>query len=155
MMGARSPSGRDILVGRLIRKPQLATTLREGLVDDNEKALVKTLVKAIWADGTMAGEEREMLGGILAQLGASPEEVMEVGKMLQAPPDLEDIREQVPDYESRCDILKFVLAMALADGRVNISELRFLNKMAQTLEIKPDDVERLKNETLKTLEAGS
>ncbi|GMU57094.1 MAG: hypothetical protein AMXMBFR33_62400 [Candidatus Xenobia bacterium] len=124
-------------------------------MDDNEKALVKTLVKAIWADGEMAAEEREMLGGILAQLGASPEEVMEVGAMLQKPPELDDLREQVPDYDARCDILKVVLAMSLADGRVNVSELRFLNKMAQTLEIKDADFAALKEETLKTLEAGA
>lgn len=124
-------------------------------MDDNEKALVKTLIKAMWADGEMAGEEREMLGGILSQLDASTEELLEVGKMLQAPPELDDIRDQVPDYEARCDIMKFILAMALADGRVNVSELRFLNKMAQTLEIKPADMEALKDETLKTLEAGS
>ncbi len=124
-------------------------------MDDKERALVKTLVKAIWADGEMAGSEREMLGGILSQLGASSEEVLEVGKMLQQPPDLDDIREQVPDYEHRCDIMKFILAMALADGRVNVSELQFLNKMAKTLEIKSEDMEALKDETLKTLEAGS
>ncbi len=124
-------------------------------MDDNEKALVKTLVKAMWADGEMAAEEREMLGGILAQLGASPEEVMEVGAMLQNPPDLDDLREQVPDYGARCDIMKLVLAISLADGRVNVSELRFLNKMAQTLEIKDADFAALKEETLKALEAGA
>lgn len=124
-------------------------------MDEKERALVKTLVKAMWADGEMAATEREMLGGILSELGASSEEVMEVGKMMQKPPDLEGIREQVPDYESRCDIMKFVLAMALADGRVNVSELQFLNKMAKTLEIKPEDMEGLKEDTLRTLEAGS
>ncbi|MEW6277915.1 MAG: DUF533 domain-containing protein [Candidatus Eremiobacterota bacterium] len=124
-------------------------------MQDKEKALVRSLVRIIWADGEIAAEEREFLGAVLAQLGASPDEVLEVGKMLQEPPDLDDLREKVPDQESRREIMRVLLAMALADGRVDLGELRFLNKMAAILEISDKEMESLKEETLKVLEAES
>ena len=120
-------------------------------MDQRERALLKGLVQVIWADGLVSEEEREMLGGILAGLGSTPEEIEEVARLMQAPPDLENLREQVPDMESRQEIMKLLVAMSMADGRVDTSELRFLSRLAQHLDISEETLDRLKEQTLEVL----
>lgn len=116
-------------------------------MEQRERALLKGLVQVIWADGEVSDEEREMLGGILSELGSSHEEIEEVGRMMTAPPDISNLRDQIPDMESRQEIMKLLLAMSMADGRVDTSEVRFLNKIADHLEIVPETLERLKEQT--------
>lgn len=126
-------------------------------MDDTERLMMKGLVEVIWADGEVDDREREMLGGILAQLGCSAEEIGEVGKMMMgvrsAP---EEFQEKLPDdEESRREIMKVMLAMALADGRVDVGEVRFLNRMAYHLQIDDAELDDLKRETLASLESNN
>lgn len=121
-------------------------------MDQRERALLKGLVQVIWADGEVSEEEREMLGGILTELGSSTAEIEEVGRMMTAPPDIGNLREQIPDMESRQEIMKLLLAMSMADGRVDTSEIRFLNKVAEHLEIAHDTLDRLKEQTLQVMQ---
>lgn len=121
-------------------------------MDQRERALLKGLVQVIWADGEVSDEEREMLGGILSELGSSTAEIEEVGRMMTAPPDIGNLREQIPDMESRQEIMKLLLAMSMADGRVDTSEIRFLNKVAEHLEIANDMLDHLKEQTLQVMQ---
>lgn len=121
---------------------------------DEERALVKGLVHVMWADGEVTDHERHLLGGVLTQLGLSDAELTEVSGMMLEPPDLADLREQVPDAGPRREIMKVLLAMAMADGKVELAELRFLNKLARHLMIPDAELERLKTETLEEIEGG-
>lgn len=121
-------------------------------MDQRERALLKGLVQVIWADGEVSDEEREMLGGILSELGSSSAEIEEVGRMMTAPPDIGNLREQIPDMESRQEIMKLLLAMSMADGRVDTSEIRFLNKVAEHLEIPHATLDHLKEQTLQVMQ---
>jgi len=121
-------------------------------MDQRERALLKGLVQVIWADGEVSEQERVMLGGILAQLGCSEAEITEVGHMLATPPDLGDLRKQIPDMESREEIMKLLLAMSMADGRVETSEIRFLNRLAGHLDIPPERLDALKEQTLQVMQ---
>lgn len=123
-------------------------------MDDTERALLKGLVHVIWADGEVNEAERRLLGGVLAQLGCSPSEIQEVAEMMTNPPSVDNLKEHVPDYEARQEIMKVLLAMALADGQVDMKELRFLNRMAMHLEISEGDLEALKKETVAAMEGG-
>ena len=123
-------------------------------MNSTESALLKGLVHVIWADGEVTPEERHLLGGVLTQLGMSDEQVAQVAQMMVEPPDLSDLKGSVPDHESRLEIVKVLLAMALADGKVDVKELRSLNKIAQLLEVSPAELESLKKETLEAVEGG-
>ncbi len=120
-------------------------------MENRERALLKGLVQLIWADGEVSEEERLMLGGILSELGSSAAEIEEVGRMMVEPPSLEDLREKVPDEESRREIMKLLVAMAMADGRVETSEIRFLDRLAERLEIPSAELETLKEQTLRVM----
>jgi uncharacterized tellurite resistance protein B-like protein len=117
-----------------------------------EKALLQGLVHVIWADGEASEEERHLLGGVLTQLGMGQEQLAEVAKMMVEPPDLTNLKESVPDHEARLEMMKVMLAMALADGKVEVSELRFLNRMSKHLEISNEEMETLKRETMEAVD---
>ncbi|NMA29043.1 MAG: TerB family tellurite resistance protein [Burkholderiales bacterium] len=120
-------------------------------MDDRERALLKGLVQMIWADGEVSEEERLMLGGILSELGVSAAEIEEVGRMMIDPPTLDDLREKVPDEESRREILKLLVAMSMADGRVDTTEIRFLDRLAEHLEISSEEMDALREEATQVM----
>lgn len=120
-------------------------------MEQRERALLKGLVQLIWADGEVSEQERLMLGGILSELGVTTAEIEEVGRMMIAPPSLEDLRDQIPDTESRHEIMKLLVAMSMADGQVDTTELRFLDRLAAHLEISPEVMEELKEQTIQVL----
>ncbi len=120
-------------------------------MEPREQALLKGLVQLIWADGEVSEQERLMLGGILSELGVTTAEIQQVGRMMVSPPSLDDLREQIPDMESRQEIMKLLVAMSLADGQVDTTELRFMDRLAEHLEISPEVMERLKEQTLQVM----
>ena len=121
-------------------------------MEQRERALLKGLVSIIWADGEVSEPERVMLGGILSELGITSAEIEEVGRMMTSPPNLDDLRELIPDMESREEIMKLLVAMSLADGRVDTAEIRFLDRVAAQLEISPENLEILKEQTMQLLQ---
>jgi len=120
-------------------------------MEPREQALLKGLVQLIWADGEVSEQERLMLGGILSELGVTTAEIQQVGRMMVAPPSLEDLRDQIPDMESRQEIMKLLVAMSMADGQVDTTELRFLDRLAEHLEISAEVMEKLKEQTLQVM----
>lgn len=123
-------------------------------MQEAEKALVKSLVHVIWADGEVSDDERRLLGGVLTQLDLDDKSLREVAGMMEQPPELTNLKEAVKDAEARKEIMKVLLAMSMADGKVDVSELRFLNKIARHLDLSDADLEALKQETLQEIEGG-
>lgn len=132
----------------------LGSFSRRSIMQAAEKALIKSLVHVIWADGEVSEDERRLLGGVLSQLDLDDQSLTEVAGMMAEPPDLQNLKDSVQDPEARKEIMKVLLAMAMADGKVEIAELRFLNKIARQLEISDADLEKLRNETLEEIEDG-
>lgn len=124
-------------------------------MQETEKALIKGLVHVIWADGEVNEDERRLLGGVLTQLSLDEKSIHEVSSMMSKPPDLTNLKESVKDMEARREIMKVLLAMAMADGRIDISELRFLHKFARQLELTEADLEKLKNETIAEMDCDA
>ena len=120
-----------------------------------EQALLKGLVHVIWADGEVTDDERDLLGSVLVQLGSTPAQVKEVAQMMIDPPDLGDLKSAVPDHGSRLELLRILLAMAHADGKVAGAEMRLLEKMAQQLDVTLAELEAIKCETMETMESSS
>lgn len=121
-------------------------------MQEKDIAVIKGLIQVMWADGELAEAEREMLGGILVNMGCSAEELQEIAGMLQEPPSVDTLLKDLPDKESRCDVIKIVYAMALADDDYAESEDKFIKKLAEKLEITPKELETLKEELRRHLE---
>nr|MCR5662764.1 TerB family tellurite resistance protein [bacterium] len=84
-------------------------------MQEKDIAVIKGLIQVMWADGELAEAEREMLGSILVNMGCSAEELQEIAGMMKEPPSVDSLLKDLPDKESRRDVIKIVYAMALAD----------------------------------------
>src|ERR1017187_6096469 len=123
-------------------------------MNKTEETLVKGLINLIWADGQVTDHERNLLGVVLANLGLNHKEVEEVGKMMISPPELVDLKSSVPDQGARLEIMKTLVGMALSGGTVDISEVRFLDTMAEELGIGAADLEILVAEVTESVGGG-
>lgn len=121
-------------------------------MQEKDIAVIKGLIQVMWADGELAEAEREMLGSILVNMGCSPEELQEIAGMLKEPPSVDTLLKDLPDKESRRDVIKIVYAMALADDDYAESEDAFIKKLAAKLKITPKELEELKEEMRRHLE---
>ena len=121
-------------------------------MQEKDIAVIKGLIQVMWADGELAEAEREMLGSILVNMGCSPEELQEIAGMLKEPPSVDTLLKDLPDKESRRDVIKIVYAMALADDDYADSEDAFIKKLAAKLKISPKELEELKEEMRRHLE---
>lgn len=108
-------------------------------MNDQERGIVKGLVQVIWADGTVDDHERELLGGLLASMGLSHEEIGEVGTMMVEAPEMPDLTQSFPDEESRRGVMTLLLEMANADGHIGEAEQRVLLSMARHLGISREE----------------
>lgn len=124
-------------------------------MDNNEQILLKALVQMIWADGEVDRNEQAMLGQILAQLGIDADEIAQVGELMKTEkvPDADSFREQVPDPEDRFEMLSSLVAMAAIDGEISFSEVVFLKKMAEVLEISQEQLQELQDEAMEAIRA--
>jgi uncharacterized membrane protein YebE (DUF533 family) len=118
-----------------------------------DRAVVKSLVSVCWADGEINDEERQMLGGILAQMGFDHKDLLEIGEMMKEKPAPGDIARQIPDPGTRREVMQLVLALALADHGVGTLERRFLKTIASELEIGDKELKELQKETEALLKA--
>lgn len=111
-----------------------------------DEVLIKGLVHMMWADGVIEDYEREFIGKIMADMGCSTEEIIEISKMMRVPPteDL-DIKNELPDMAKREEFLQTMLGMAMVDGVLAKSEKELVDKVAAHLEITPARVADMMN----------
>ena len=111
-----------------------------------DEVLIKGLVHMMWADGVIEDYEREFIGKIMADMGCSTEEIIEISKMMRVPPteDL-DIKNELPDMAKREEFLQTLLGMAMVDGVLAKSEKELVDKVAAHLEITPARVADMMN----------
>ncbi len=117
-------------------------------MDDREREVLKSLVGVIWADGEVSDKERAILGNILLRLGYSEDEILEVGRFMQegVAPDLDGL---FPRHDSRRKLMKVLCSLSVADGSIQIAELRYLNAIARQLQIEPEELAEIRLEAEK------
>lgn len=107
----------------------------------------------IWADGEVDESERRILGEMLTHLGIADKDLAEVAEMLKSEttPDPESLRAELEDPEDRLEMMRVLMAAALADGILQMAELKFLNKMADVLEITSEQLGELHREAAEAI----
>jgi tellurite resistance protein len=104
---------------------------------DQDLAIVKGLVSVAWADGRMAGEERELLEGVLQAFRATPSEVKEIRAYAEKPRTIEDIPINDLSHDDRRILLQHAVLVAYADGEEDGKERAMLDELCKRLRI-PD-----------------
>lgn len=87
---------------------------------------------AAWADGGFCDQEREILELILQTLGFAPQERRALIEASTSPPPLADPPE---DISVRLVMMRYAMAVSLADGQLEAGEADFLVSLAKHLGI--------------------
>jgi uncharacterized tellurite resistance protein B-like protein len=112
-------------------------------MDERQKAIAKAVIQMAHADGEVHPTEREVLDGMLFQLGGNPEELQ--GAENEPLPALDTL---LPEKADRLEAMKLLLQMCMADGRLSFDEFYFLSDVCDKLEISRDEMEQLRDEVV-------
>ena len=115
-----------------------------------EREILKSLVQLVWADGNVDDRERDILGKLLAELDLSDKDIKEVGGMMLEAQDLPNLDVILArGKEEKDDLMRLLLALAMAKGHMNPPEMRYVQAISNKLEIERGELERLINEVRK------
>jgi uncharacterized tellurite resistance protein B-like protein len=118
------------------------------------RELITTLIlAAAWADGSVCDSEKQALQRIMLHLGYLPDEVSQrlAGDLVN--PDLE----KIPFPEDPClrlEIVRYAMAVTMADGSLEPSEIDFLLRLTEHLGLSSQTLAILKLEADQLVEQG-
>ncbi|MGE0487893.1 MAG: TerB family tellurite resistance protein [Vulcanimicrobiota bacterium] len=112
------------------------------------RELVRTLFEVAMADGSFDPEEQEAIADILANLGFPEDfEMPEPG----VPRNTPRLSELLPSQTDRIAAMRSVLRVAHADGVLAAGELRYIDKLADEMEIPLEQLVELHREVLEEI----
>ena len=98
-------------------------------------AILKGLVSVAWADGRMAGEEKEVLEALLQAFEASPSEAHEVRLFAREPKKLSDVPLHDLSADARRLLLQHAVLLSFVDGEQDQSEKQLIDELCEVLRI--------------------
>jgi len=98
-------------------------------------AILKGLVSVAWADGRMAGEEKEVLEALLQAFEATPSEAHEVRTFAREPKKLSDVPLHDLSADARRLLLQHAVLLSFVDGEQDKSEKQMIEELCEVLRI--------------------
>jgi hypothetical protein len=98
-------------------------------------AILKGLVSVAWADGRLAGEEKEVLEALLQAFEASPSEAHEIRLFAREPKKLQDVPLHDLSADARRLLLQHAVLLSYVDGEQDIKEKKLIDELCEVLRI--------------------
>jgi len=98
-------------------------------------AILKGLVSVAWADGRMAGEEKEVLEALLQAFSATASEAHEVRMYAREPKKLADVPLHDLSADDRRLLLQHAVLLSFVDGEQNDDEKKLIDELCEVLRI--------------------
>ncbi len=112
-------------------------------MQEEEFAIVRSLVPVAWADGEFADKEKEMLEALLEAYGANEEQKAQLREYAKEKRTLDDIVLQDLSYGDRRVLLQNAVLLTFADGVQNAAESQLLKDLAVKLRIPEDEAKQV------------
>jgi tellurite resistance protein len=112
-------------------------------MEDQDKAILKSLVTVAWADGKVTSEESEVLEALLQAFEANPDETAEIRQYLKTPRTLDDIPLTELSSEDRRALLQHAVLITYIDGEQAAEERALLERLCERLRIPRDEATSL------------
>lgn len=110
-------------------------------------AVVRTMVAAALADGSLAPEEKELIHHRLRESGLSEKQTLQIHRDLVLPPTPAELVALAPPGPGREALYRCASLIVLADGQTSDLERGWLDRLARALEIAPGRAAALERET--------
>jgi tellurite resistance protein len=98
-------------------------------------AILKGLVSVAWADGRLAGEEKEVLEALLQAFEATPSEAHEIRLFAREPKKLIDVPLHDLSADARRLLLQHAVLLSYVDGEQDASEKKLIDELCEVLRI--------------------
>ncbi|HEX3777451.1 MAG TPA: TerB family tellurite resistance protein [Polyangiaceae bacterium] len=98
-------------------------------------AILKGLVSVAWADGRLAGEEKEVLEALLQAFEATPSEAHELRMFAREPKQLEDVPIHDLSADARRVLLQHAVLLSYVDGEQDAKEKKIIDQLCEVLRI--------------------
>ena len=98
-------------------------------------AILKGLVSVAWADGRLAGEEKEVLEALLQAFEATPSEAHEIRLFAREPKKLSDVPLHDLSADARRLLLQHAVLLSYVDGEQDASEKKIIDELCEVLRI--------------------
>ena len=98
-------------------------------------AILKGLVSVAWADGRMAGEEKEVLEALLQAFEATPSEAHELRMFAREPKQLSDVPLHDLSADARRVLLQHAVLLSFVDGEQDRREKQMIDELCEVLRI--------------------
>jgi tellurite resistance protein len=98
-------------------------------------AILKGLVSVAWADGRLAGEEKEVLEALLQAFEASPSEAHEIRLFAREPKKLSDVPLHDLSADARRLLLQHAVLLSYVDGEQDEKEKKLIDELCEVLRI--------------------
>jgi len=98
-------------------------------------AILKGLVSVAWADGRMAGEEKEVLEALLQAFEATPSEAHELRMFAREPKQLTDVPLHDLSADARRLLLQHAVLLSFVDGEQAQTEKQLIDELCEVLRI--------------------
>jgi tellurite resistance protein len=98
-------------------------------------AILKGLVSVAWADGRMAGEEKEVLEALLQAFEATPSEAHELRMFAREPKQLSDVPLHDLSTDARRLLLQHAVLLSFVDGEQHQREKQIIDELCEVLRI--------------------
>ena len=98
-------------------------------------AILKGLVSVAWADGRMAGEEKEVLEALLQAFEATPSEAHELRMFARGPKQLTDVPLHDLSADARRLLLQHAVLLSFVDGEQAQTEKQLIDELCEVLRI--------------------
>jgi tellurite resistance protein len=98
-------------------------------------AILKGLVSVAWADGRLAGEEKEVLEALLQAFEATPSEAHELRMFAREPKKLSDVPLHDLSTDARRLLLQHAVLLSFVDGEQDQKEKQLIDELCEVLRI--------------------
>jgi tellurite resistance protein len=104
-------------------------------MDDENMAILKGLVCVAWADGRIAGEENEIIDGLIEAFEATPTERRAIQLFAKQPRSIDDVPIHELSYDDRRILLQHAVLVTFVDGEQHEKEKKLLDDLCEVLRI--------------------
>jgi tellurite resistance protein len=107
-------------------------------MQNENMAILKSLVSVAWADGVYGDEEREMVEALISAFEANTEQANEVRAYAAEKKTLDDIPVQELSEDDRRVLLQHAVLLTFIDGEQHETEKKYIHALCARLNV-PDE----------------
>jgi tellurite resistance protein len=112
-------------------------------MEDNQEAMLKSLVAVAWADGRVENEESEVIEALLSSFDIAGDDAQRIREFAKTPRTLDDVPITDLSASDRRVLLQHAVILTYIDGQQSDKEKQLLQELVAKLRIPEDEAQHI------------